>query len=83
MRADIIKIGNSQGLRLPKVILEQCGFGQSVELRVEGNCLIIEAISEIRSGWDTTFQALAAAQDDAALLNEASSNQFDQDEWTW
>lgn len=83
MRADIIKIGNSQGLRLPKVILEQCGFGQSVELRVEGNSLIIEAVSEVRSGWDRAFQGLAAAQDDAPLLNEASGNQFDQDEWTW
>jgi len=83
MRAEIIKIGNSQGLRLPKVILEQCGFGQTVELRVEGNCLIIEPISEVRAGWDAAFQSLGAAQDDAPLLNEFSGNQFDQDEWAW
>jgi antitoxin MazE len=83
MRADIIKIGNSQGLRLPKAILEQCGFVQSVELRVEGNCLIIEAVSQIRAGWDEAFHGMAAVGDDTPLLNEAEHNGFDQDEWTW
>jgi antitoxin MazE len=83
MRADIIKIGNSQGLRLPKAILEQCGFGRSVQLRVEGNCLIIEPISETRAGWDEAFQGMATLMDDASLLNEQAENQFDLDEWTW
>ncbi|MGF1590544.1 MAG: AbrB/MazE/SpoVT family DNA-binding domain-containing protein [Pleurocapsa sp.] len=38
MKIDIIKIGNSQGVRIPKTIMEQCGFGESVEMEIkDGN----------------------------------------------
>lgn len=30
MQTKIVKIGNSQGIRIPKKVLEQCGFGSSV-----------------------------------------------------
>ena len=35
MRARVIKIGNSQGLRIPKPILEQTGILDDVEIEVE------------------------------------------------
>jgi len=31
-RARIVKIGNSQGIRSPKFLLEQADFGEEVEL---------------------------------------------------
>ena len=34
MRARVIKIGNSQGLRIPKPILEQTGIMDDVEIAV-------------------------------------------------
>ena len=42
MKAAIIKIGNSQGLRIPKPIIKQCGFNQEVELEVHDKKLIIK-----------------------------------------
>jgi len=83
MKAHIIKIGNSKGLRFPKVILDQCGFGNTVELRIEGHRLIIEAVSDTRAGWDEAFESMASLQDDAPLLNENADTHFEQDEWTW
>jgi antitoxin component of MazEF toxin-antitoxin module len=32
VRASLVRIGNSRGLRIPKPVLEQCGFGIEVEL---------------------------------------------------
>lgn len=83
MRAEIIKIGNSQGVRLPKVILEQCGFERSVELIVEGHCLILKPISERREGWDQAFQSMAEYHDEEPLWPEPSESAFEQEEWTW
>ena len=37
MKIDIIKIGNSQGIRIPKTIMEQCGFSESVEIDLLNN----------------------------------------------
>ena len=51
MRVDLIKIGNSKGVRLPKPLLEACGFVDSVELEVRGQQLILSPSSSPRAGW--------------------------------
>jgi antitoxin MazE len=40
IKSRIIKIGNSQGLRIPKVLLEQLNLRDEVELEVQENQLI-------------------------------------------
>jgi antitoxin MazE len=52
MKVDLIRIGNSQGVRIPKAVIEQCGFGSRVEMRVEGDSLIITPATAARRGWD-------------------------------
>ena len=56
MRARVIKIGNSQGLRIPKPILEQTGIMDDVEIEVEKNQIIIRPIKNVREGWDAAFK---------------------------
>ncbi len=41
MRARIVKIGNSQGLRIPKIILEQTKLKDEVELKVQDHQIVI------------------------------------------
>jgi antitoxin (DNA-binding transcriptional repressor) of toxin-antitoxin stability system/virulence-associated protein VagC len=43
MKARIVRIGNSQGIRIPKLLLEQTGLADEVELEVEGDCLVVRA----------------------------------------
>lgn len=57
MRSRVIKIGNSQGIRIPKPILEQTGIVEDVELEVEENQIIIRPISNPRAGWDMALGA--------------------------
>jgi antitoxin MazE len=83
MKADLIRIGNSKGIRIPKPVLEQCGFEQRVEMHVEAGSLIISPLKGARSGWDEAFKAMADQGDDAALMSDDLEHSFDQTEWEW
>jgi antitoxin MazE len=81
MKAELIKIGNSRGVRIPKAMIEQCGLGIEVELRVEKDRLVISPQRRPREDWAAKFKA-AACQDDE-LLMPAWPNEFDREEWQW
>lgn len=84
MRTNIVRIGNSQGIRIPKVIIEQCHLGPDVELEVENKKLIIRSASQPRQGWEEKFQSMAAAGDDSLLDSElATQSTWDEKEWQW
>jgi antitoxin MazE len=83
VKTDLVRIGNSRGIRIPKPLIEQCGFKESVELRAEGNCLIISPERLPRSGWDEAFLAAGSSTDDELLPEGAGPNEFDRDEWQW
>ena len=84
MRARIVKIGNSQGIRIPKPLLEQTGITDDVELEVDQNRIIIRPVSNPRAGWDEAFEAMAKMGDDA-MIDEAEniSHSWDDSEWQW
>ncbi|HEX4489260.1 MAG TPA: AbrB/MazE/SpoVT family DNA-binding domain-containing protein [Terriglobales bacterium] len=80
MKAELIKIGNSRGVRIPKALIEQCGLGTEVELRVEKDRLVISPQRRPREDWAAKFKA--AAQHDE-LLMPVGPNEFDLEEWQW
>ena len=82
IRTRIVKIGNSQGIRIPKLLLEQSGIHAEVEIEVHGDHLTIRSASCLRSGWDEAFAAMSKQQDDL-LLDEVSITDWDQVEWKW
>ena len=84
MRARVVKIGNSQGIRIPKPILEQTGIMEDVELEVEKNQIIIRPISNPRVGWDIAFKAMSQKNDDMLIYGiENISHSWDEEEWQW
>jgi antitoxin MazE len=83
MRTKLVRIGNSRGIRIPKPIIEQCGFGRTVALRVEDCCLVIAPGRLPRQGWEETLRAAGPAAADELLLQIVPRNQFDRDEWKW
>jgi len=83
MRAELVRIGNSRGVRIPKPLIEQCGLGDTVELRVENDCLVISPERRPRQGWEEAFQAAGPAADDELLLETGAPNEFDRKEWQW
>ena len=81
MKVSIIQIGNSQGLRIPKPIIQQCGFGNEVELEVHDRQLTIKPAAEIRNNWDMAFKVMAANDDDQLI--DFPREQWDEEEWEW
>ena len=82
MRTELTRIGNSRGIRIPKPLIEQCGLGDIVELRVTPAGLVIAPHRAPRSGWKQQFTN-AGPSDDRLLLADAPSNAFDREEWKW
>lgn len=83
MQIEIISIGNSKGLRLPKGILKQCGIEQTVNVKVQDHTLIITACSTLRKGWKEAFQKMASCEDDLLLDEDNSMTLWDETEWQW
>lgn len=67
-RARMIKIGNSQGIHIPKVLLEQAEIGEEVELEVQAGKIVIRPSRGPRHGWDDQFAKMAERQDDLRCL---------------
>lgn len=82
LKARIIKIGNSRGIRIPKVWLEQLDLQAEVELAMESGQIVIRSTHRPREGWEVQFRDMAAKGDDR-LLDKASLTQWDKDEWEW
>jgi len=83
MKTDLVPIGNSRGIRIPKPLIEQCGLGDTVDLRVEDGCLVISSERRPRAGWNEAFKAASSSKDDDLLLEGAVRNAFDSKEWRW
>ena len=62
MKARIVRIGNSQGIRIPKPLLEEAGLPDEVELEVEGDCLVVRAAGRPRA-----FPATLAVSEEGGM----------------
>lgn len=82
----IVKIGNSRGIRIPALLLEQLGLKEKdqIEIEVCADQLVIRpAPKRARQGWEEQFAAMAANGDDALLDADASLSSWDEEEWEW
>jgi antitoxin MazE len=70
MKMDIIKIGNSKGIRLPQAVLKQCGIESQVELEIKDSYIILKPIKNPREGWVEAFKLMHKNKDDVLLISE-------------
>lgn len=82
MKTKLVRIGNSRGIRLPKLLIEQAGLEHDVQLEVHGNTVVIRPLASTRAGWAEAAAALAEAEEEG-LLDPVVVTQFDHDEWKW
>lgn len=82
VKARIVQIGNSRGIRIPKVWLDQLGLGDEVEVAVQKDTLVIRRAHRPRQGWDEGFRSMAKRGDDR-LLDELAATKWDREEWEW
>ena len=82
MKARLVRIGNSRGVRLPKPLIEQAGLTDEVELRVRDGAIVIAAVSGVRVGWATAARQMREREDDR-LLDAPLPTKFDDEDWAW
>jgi antitoxin MazE len=83
IKTRLIKTGTSRGVRIPKAFIEQCNLGETVELSIEGDRLIVSSVKENRQGWEKAFEEMAQLGDDQLLDNDGISQIWDENEWQW
>jgi antitoxin MazE len=81
-RTRIVPIGNSKGIRVPKMLLEHAQLPEEVELEAEHGRLIVRAARAARAGWAEAARSMHAQGDDR-LLDAPTSSRFDDKEWQW
>ena len=52
MKSRIVKIGNSQGIRIPKLLLERSNLAEEVELEAQDHQIIIRSTKQPRQDWE-------------------------------
>jgi len=82
MKARLIRIGNSHGIRLPKPVIDALGLTEEVDMELRADRLVIRPSQGRRAGWAEAAEALAADGGDR-LLDAPTSTRFDEGEWTW
>jgi antitoxin MazE len=85
MKTKIIRIGNSQGVRIPKPLIEESGITGEIEMILRDNEIVLRSAETTRKDWETSFEKMAEAGDDALLDQEEieKPSGWDEAEWTW
>jgi antitoxin MazE len=83
IKAGIVTIGNSKGVRIPKTIREQIGLEDRVTMTVKGDALVIRPEKRPRGGWEEALKEQAKTGRDELLMPDMLANRFDETSWTW
>jgi len=81
----LTKIGNSQGIRIPKPIIKQAELENSeIEFEVTKDGLLLKPVKKVsRKDWEKNIKEVISknAQEDEAILQEWLDEKLD--EWEW
>jgi len=70
----IVRIGNSRGIRVPKLLLDRADLPEEVELRAEPGRLVVSAPARPRAGWAAKAKAMHQHGDDVPLDAATATN---------
>lgn len=82
MKITIRKMGNSQGVIIPKPVLAQVGLDDEAEMSIEHGAIILRRPHKgVREGWAEASKAIAASGDDALVWPEFGNAQDSELAW--
>ena len=71
MKTTIRRMGNSQGVLIPKPVLAQLGLVDEAEMTIEEDAIVLRRPRKrTREGWAESSRALAAHGDDELVMGE-------------
>ncbi len=81
MKVDIVRIGNSKGIRIPAIVLKECNITNKVEMIVKDGQIIMIPIKNPREGWGDKFKEMNAFGEDKLLIKDNLSEGVE--DWEW
>jgi antitoxin MazE len=82
MKAKLIQIGNSRGVRLPKPLIMDAGLVDEVDIQLRDGSIVITSTRKLRAGWSESAKLLHDRKQDSPI-DSPSMTQFDKTEWQW
>ncbi|RLB93812.1 MAG: AbrB/MazE/SpoVT family DNA-binding domain-containing protein [Deltaproteobacteria bacterium] len=81
----LIKIGNSQGVRIPKIIIEQAQLiDKKLEFKIVKDGLLIQPVKKPRHGWKEQFDRVSKLKEsDDSSQEWLDAPLADTEEWEW
>ena len=73
----LIDIGNSKGIRIPKVLLQKYGWGDSLLLEETEEGIFLYSNEKNKLSWKETYRAMAADREDWSDLDTAVADGLD------
>ena len=85
VKSKIVRIGNSQGVRIPHFLLQQLHLTNEVEMTVQDDQLVIRAARKPRQDWDSRFAASLPVGEEPSSEDQdiPQLSDWDGTEWTW
>jgi len=84
MKAKIVRIGNSQGVRIPKVMLNDSRLEEDVELEICDEGILIRPAKNPRQNWEAAFREMADDDADELLIEDQDvPTGFEKESWRW
>ncbi len=83
IRAKIVRIGNSQGVRLSRTLLEQSGLSGEVDVEARDGEIVLHRIRRVREDWETAYSKMVSSGDDELLDSDSIPADWDESEWEW
>ncbi len=80
-RTHLVRVGNSRGVRIPKLWLDQLDWSDEVEMTIQADRLVIRSARRPRQDWDDYFRAMHERGDDRVI--ELPKSAWDEQEWEW
>ena len=82
MVLSVIQVGNSRGVRFPKIILDKLSVNDKLNMEVTDNEIILTPIKEPpRKGWPEAFGTMHKNKDDT--LEAIPDSQEAELSWEW
>ena len=81
MKINVVRIGNSFGIRIPKPFLEQCNIKNHVEVEVVDETITLKPCTgSPRAGWAAAFKSMHKHGDELVIADKIDA---DLSEWQW
>ncbi len=60
----LVSIGNSKGVRLPRLILQKYGFSDELLLEETEQGILLRKVDDVKLSWEETYREMAQEHED-------------------